>query len=139
VLKADLTPFSLTDAAGKVVVINSGASLDTSVSAVQTRRFNQEAAGLGERVKVIVILMDLPFAQKRFCSAEKITELKALTDHREASLGTAYGLLIKELRLLARAVLVIGMDGVLRYQRLVPEVGQEPDYGPALAEIRKLL
>jgi thiol peroxidase len=139
VLKADLTPFSLTDAAGKVVVINSVASLDTSVCAAQTRRFNREAAGLGERVKVVVISMDLPFAQKRFCSNEKITEVEALSDHREASFGTAYGLLIKELRLLARAVLVIGMDGVLRYQQLVPEVGQEPDYEPALTEIRKLL
>jgi thiol peroxidase len=132
VLKADLTPFSLTDAVGKVVVINSVSSLDTSVCAAQTRRFNQEAAGLGERVKVVVISMDLPFAQKRFCSDEKITEVEVLSDHREASFGTAYGLLIKELRLLARAVLLIGMDGVFRYQQLVPEVGQEPDYEAAL-------
>ena len=139
VLKADLTPFSLSEAAGKVVVINSVPSLDTSVCAAQTRRFNREAAALGDKVKVLVISMDLPFAQKRFCTDEKITEVEALSDHRDAAFGTAYGLLIKEVRLLARAVLVIGKDGVLRYQQLVSETGQEPDYEAALAEIRKLL
>jgi thiol peroxidase len=136
VLKADLTPFSLTDAAGKVVVINSVPSLDTSVCAAQTRRFNQEATGLGEGVEVVVISMELPFAQKRFCSDVKITEVEPLSDHREASFGPEYGLLIKELRLLARAVLVVGMDGA---QQLVPEVGQELDYEAELAEIRRLL
>lgn len=138
-LRADLTPFSLADAAGKVLVINSVSSLDTGVCAAQARRFNQEAAALGGSVKVLVISMDLPFAQKRFCTTEGIANLETLSDHRDASFGTAYGLLIKESRLLARAVLVIDRDGVLRYLQLVPEVGQEPDYDAALAEIRKLL
>jgi thiol peroxidase len=138
-LRGDLTPFSLGQAAGKMVVINSVPSLDTSVCAMQTRRFNQEAAGLGERVKVLVVSMDLPFAQKRFCATEGITNLETLSDHRDASFGTSYGLLIKELRLLGRAVLVIDKDGILRYQQLVPEVGQEPNYDEALAAIRKLL
>ena len=138
-LRGDLTPFSLGQVGGKVVVINSVPSLDTPVCAMQTRRFNQEAAGLGERVKVLVVSMDLPFAQKRFCATEGIANLETLSDHRDASFGSSYGLLIKELRLLGRAVLVIDKDGVLRYQQLISEVGQEPNYDEALAAIRKLL
>jgi len=138
-LRGDLSQFSLADAAGKVVVINSVPSLDTSVCAAQARRFNVEAAGLGARVKMLVISMDLPFAQQRFCTTEGIANLETLSDHRDAAFGTAYGLLIKELRLLARAVLAIDGKGVLRYVQLVPEVGQEPDYDAALTEIRKLL
>ncbi len=110
---------------------NSVPSLDTPVCAAQARRFNQEATALGDDVKVIVVSMDLPFAQSRFCSTEGIANLETVSDHRDASFGAAYGLLIKELRLLARAVLVIGKDGTLRYQQLVPEVAQEPDYGAA--------
>jgi thiol peroxidase len=139
VLRGDLTPFSLTDVAGHAVVINSVGSLDTAVCAAQTRRFNEEAAGLGEQVRVLVISMDLPFAQKRFCSTEGIANLETLSDHRDASFGTAYGLLIKETRLLARAVLVIDRAGVVQYVQLVPEVGQEPDYDDAMTAIRKVL
>jgi thiol peroxidase len=138
-LRGDLSPFSLADLSGKVVVVNSVTSLDTAVCASQARRFNQEAAALGDHVKVLVISMDLPFAQKRFCTTEGIANLDTLSDHRDASFGTAYGLLIKELRLLARAVLVIDANGVLRYVQLVPEVGQEPDYDAALAEVRKVM
>jgi thioredoxin-dependent peroxiredoxin len=83
--------------------------------------------------------MDLPFAQKRFCATEGIASLETLSDHRDASFGMAYGLLIREVRLLARAVLVIDREGVLRYQQLVPAVGQEPDYDAALKEIKKFL
>jgi len=117
-------------------VINSVPSLDTPVCAMQTRRFNEEAAALGSDVKVLVVSMDLPFAQQRFCATEGIANLETLSDHRDASFGTAYGMLIKELRLLARGVLVIDKDGVLRYQQLVPEVAQEPDYEAALAAIK---
>lgn len=135
-LRGDLSPFSLAQAAGKTVVINSVPSLDTPVCAMQTRRFNEEAAALGSDVKVLVVSMDLPFAQQRFCATEGIANLETLSDHRDASFGTAYGMLIKELRLLARGVLVIDKDGVLRYQQLVPEVAQEPDYEAALAAIK---
>jgi thiol peroxidase len=133
-----MTPFSLSQAAGKTVVINSVPSLDTPICAMQTRRFNQEAAGLGDNVKVLVISMDLPFAQQRFCATEGIANLETLSDHRDAAFGTAYGLLIKELRLLARSVLVIDDKGILRYQQLVSEVGQEPSYEEALAAIKAL-
>ena len=137
-LRGDMTSFSLSQVAGKIAVINSVPSLDTTPCAMQTRRFNEEAASLGDGVKVLVISMDLPFAQKRFCATEGIANLETLSDHRDASFGTAYGLLIKELRLLARAVLVIDKEGNLRYQQLVPEVGQEPNYEEALAAVKAL-
>jgi thiol peroxidase len=138
-LRNDLSPFSLADVSGKVLVVNSVPSLDTPVCAAQTRRFNEEAAHLGEQARVLVISMDLPFAQKRFCSTEGIANLDTLSDHRDASFGTAYGLLVKETRLLARAVLVIDRAGLVQYAQLVPEVGQEPDYDDAMTAIRKLL
>lgn len=137
-LRRDLSPFSLSGLAGKTVVINSVPSLDTPVCAMQTRRFNQEAAGLGDDVKVVVVSMDLPFAQSRFCATEGISNLETLSDHRDASFGTAYGLLIKELRLLARAILVVDGKGIVRYSQLVPEVGQEPNYEEALAAVKAL-
>ena len=135
-LRGDLSPFSLAQAAGKTVVINSVPSLDTPVCAMQTRRFNQEATALGSDVQIITISMDLPFAQKRWCGAAGVDKVVVVSDHRDASFGTSYGMLIKELRLLARGVLVIDKNGVLRYQQLVPEVAQEPDYEAALAAIK---
>ena len=135
-LRGDLSPFSLASRAGKTVVINSVLSLDTSTCATQARHFNQDAAALGDDVKVIVISMDLPFAQKRFCTTEGIANLETLSDHRDASFGTAYGMLIKELRLLARGILVIDKGGILCYQQLVPEASHEPEYTPALAAIK---
>lgn len=137
-LRRDLSSFSLAQTAGKVVVINSVPSLDTPVCATQTRRFNQEAAGLGPDTKVLVVSTDLPFAQGRFCTTEGIANLETLSDHRDVSFGTAYGLLIKELRLLARAVLVVDKGGVVRYMQLVPEIGQEPNYDEALAAVKAL-
>jgi len=137
-LRGDLSPFSLASAAGKTVVISSALSLDTSTCAAQARHFNQDAAALGDDVKVIVISMDLPFAQKRFCATEGIANLETLSDHRDASFGTAYGMLMKELRLLARGIFVIDKGGILRYQQLVPEASHEPEYAPALEAVREL-
>ena len=137
-LRGDLSPFALSGLTGKTVVINSVPSLDTPVCAMQTRRFNQETAGLGGDVKVVVVSMDLPFAQSRFCATEGISNLETLSDHRDAAFGTAYGLLIKELRLLARAILVVDGKGIVRYSQLVPEVGQEPNYEEALAAVKAL-
>jgi thiol peroxidase len=138
-LRSDLSSFSSAEVKGKVVAINAVPSLDTAVCALQTRRFNKEAAALGDAVKVLVVSMDLPFAQKRFCATEGIANLETLSDHRDAAFGLAYGLLIKEVRLLARAVLVIDRGGVLRYEQIVPAVGQEPDYEAALKVIRTFL
>jgi len=135
-LRADLSTFSLADVGDRAVVINSVPSLDTPVCQTQTRRFNQEAAALGPGVKVLVVSTDLPFAMHRFCATEGIADLETLSDHLECSFGLAYGLLMREFRLLARSVLVIDRSGILRYRELVPKSGQEPDYERALAEAR---
>ena len=138
-LDNDLKPVKLSSFAGKVVIISSVPSLDTPVCDLQTRRFNSEAAALGPEVAILTVSMDLPFAQKRWCGAAGVESLTTLSDHREAAFGLAYGLLIKELRLLARAVLVVDQKGVLSYQQLVPEVTQEPDYDAAIAAAKELL
>ncbi len=138
-LDTSLAPKRLADYAGQVVVISSVPSLDTPVCDLQTRRFNAEAAALGPRVTILTLSMDLPFAQKRWCGAAGVAAVTTLSDHRDASFGLAYGLLIKELRLLARAVLVIDQKGVVRYQQIVPEVATEPDYDAALAAVRQLV
>ena len=104
-----------------------------------TRRFNEEAAKLGSDVTVMTISMDLPFAQKRWCGAAGIQNVQTLSDHREASFGIAFGLLIKELRLLARAVFVVDRDGIIRYMQLVNELTSEPDYQAALNAVKGLM
>lgn len=138
-LRRDLSTFSFQELQGKVVVINAVPSLDTPVCATQTRTFNQRSSELGDDVRVLVISMDLPFAQGRFCATEGIAQLEVLSDHREASFALAYGLLIKELRLLARAVLVVDRKGMITYQELVPEIAQEPDYEAAIQAARAAL
>ena len=106
---------------------------------METRRFNTEAAELGSDIAILTVSMDLPFAQKRWCGAAGVDKVVTLSDHRNADLGKAYGVLIKELRLLARAVFVIDKQGVVRYTQLVKEVGDEPDYGAILEAARKLV
>ena len=137
-LDNDLKPVKLSDYRGKVVVVAAVPSLDTPVCDMETRRFNTEAAGLGEQVAILTVSMDLPFAQKRWCGAAGVEQVVTLSDHREAAFGQAYGLLINELRLLARAVLVLDREGVIRYYQLVEEVSQEPDYEAALRAVREL-
>ena len=124
---------------GQVCVIASVPSLDTPVCDIETRRFNDEAAGLGAAVKLLTISMDLPFAQKRWCGAAGVANLKTYSDHREASFGLAYGVLIKELRLLARAVFVVNQGGKLQHVQLVPELTNEPDYAAVLAAVKSCL
>ncbi len=134
----DLKPVRLSSLRGKVCVLLAVPSLDTPVCDVETRRFNQEAGKLGGDVVVCAVSMDLPFAQKRWCGAAGVENVMTLSDHREAAFGQAYGLLIKEVRLLARAVLVVDRDGLIGYQQLVPEVAQEPDYVAALAAVKSI-
>ncbi|MCX5675622.1 MAG: thiol peroxidase [Planctomycetota bacterium] len=138
-LDTGLAPVSLSSLRGKVVVIASVPSLDTPVCDLETRRFNQEAAALGPGVQVLTLSMDLPFAQKRWCGAAGVTNLKTLSDHRDAAFGMAYGVLIKELRLLARACFVVDRQGVIRYIQVVKEVGDEPDYAAVLDAVRKVV
>ena len=114
-------------------------SLDTPVCDMEVRRFNKEAAALSDKVRIAAVSCDLPFAQARWCGAAGVAAVSSLSDHRDVSFGTNYGVLIKELRLLARAVFVVGADGVLRYVQLVPEVTHEPDYDAVLEAVRKAL
>jgi len=123
---------------GDITVISVVMSLDTGLCDLQTKRFNKEAEKLGSDVKILTISMDLPFAQKRWCGTEGVTNVQTVSDHRDASFGTAYGLLIKELRLLARAVFVIDKDGIIQYAQIVSETSEHPDYDAVLEAVRKL-
>ena len=123
---------------GKNCILVSVPSLDTPVCDMESRRFNEEASRLGTDVAILIISMDLPFAQKRWCGAAGVTKVQTLSDHREASFGNAFGVLIKELRLLARAVFVVDKKGVIKYIQLVKEVTQEPNYQEVLDALKKL-
>jgi len=139
VLDNDLEPTDLSAYTGKVKVISVVPSLDTPVCDAQTRRFNVEAGNLGDDVVILTISMDLPFAQKRWCGAAGVDKVHTLSDYRDASFGMAYGMLIKELRLLARGVLVVDRDDVVRYAKLVKEVTNEPDYAEVLDAVKKVV
>ena len=138
-LDNDLQPVRLSSYRGKVCIISSVPSLDTPVCDMQTRRFNQEAGNLGAEVAVLTVSMDLPFAQKRWCGAAGVDKVMTLSDHREAAFGMAYGVLIKELRLLARAIFVVDKEGTIQYIHLVKEVTAEPDYEGVLGAVKKLV
>lgn len=139
VLDNDLNEVSIDDYAGKTRVICSVPSLDTDVCDRETRRFNEEAGKLGDGVAVLTISMDLPFAQKRWCGAAGVENVVTLSDHRDAAFGKAYGVLIKELRILARAVFVVDADGVVQYKELIDEITNEPNYEAALKAVNKLV
>ncbi|MDQ1336671.1 MAG: thioredoxin-dependent peroxiredoxin [Thermodesulfobacteriota bacterium] len=134
----DLSPVKLSSYRGKVCILSSVPSLDTPVCDMETRRFNQEAGGLGDNVAILTISMDLPFAQARWCGAAGVDKVVTLSDHRDAAFGEAYGILIKELRLLARAIFVVDREGIIQYVQLVKEMTQEPDYGSVLAAAKRL-
>jgi thiol peroxidase len=138
VIGKDLIPVKLSSFRGKVCVISSFPSLDTSVCDMMTRRFNEEAVALGEDVVVLAISMDLPFAQDRWCIAADVKNVNMFSDHRTASFGQAYGVLIKDLRLLARAVFVADKKGIVRYTQIVDELTDEPDYEAALQVVKEL-
>lgn len=135
---AGLSPFKLSDLAGKTVVVAVYPSIDTGVCAAQNRRFNAEANKMKE-VVVLSISCDLPFAQSRFCAAEGLENIKTISDHKDLDFGQKYGYWIKELRLLARGTVVIDKTGIVRYVEYVPEVTHEPDYEAALAVVKTLL
>jgi thiol peroxidase len=136
VVGVDLAPVRLADFKGKPLLLVSVPSLDTPVCSLEARRFDAEAKKLGDTVKILVISMDLPFAQARWAEEHKVDNITAASDHREASFGQAYGLLIKELRLLARAVLVVDRNGRVVHKEIVREVTNEPDYDKALLAVR---
>ncbi|WP_432823448.1 thiol peroxidase [Trichloromonas sp.] len=139
VVNNGLQPVSLADSKGKIRLITVVPSLDTPVCDAMTRKFNVEAAKLPDSVLVYTVSLDLPFAQKRWCGNAGIEKVQTLSDYQERSFGLNYGLLIDELKLLARAVLVIDQGDKIAYQEIVKEVTAEPDYAAALAATRALL
>lgn len=131
--------FSTVDSAayaGKVRIISSVPSLETSVCDMQTRRFNEEAAGLGENVVVLTISVDLPLTQKRWCGAAGVERVITLSDHKETAFSHAYGTHVKELRLCSRAVFVVDSQENIVHVQYLPAAGEEPDYDAALAAAR---
>jgi len=138
VLDNDSNPVSLENFKGRNLIIASVPSLDTPVCDLETHKFNDEAANLKPDALILTISMDLPFAQKRWCGAAGITKVKTLSDHRDASFGAAYGVLIKELRLLARAVFVVDKERTIRYAQLVNDIIREPNYKEVLDAVAKL-
>lgn len=136
VVDGGFAPVSLADFAGKRKLINVVSSLDTSICELQTKRFHEEAAKLPEEVAVLTISMDLPFAQSRFCTTHGIQKIRVLSDYRDAAFGLAYGVLIKESRLLARSIFVVDAQDAIGYVQIVPEISSHPDYEAALAAVR---
>ncbi len=135
----DLNKVKITSYRGKVCVISTVPSLDTPVCDMETRRFNQEAADLGDDVVIVTVSMDLPFAQKRWCGAAGVDRVVTLSDYYDASFANSYGVLIKELRLLARAVFVVDKKGVVQYVQLVKEVATEPNYDEVIGAVKRLI
>ncbi|MEI7903988.1 MAG: thiol peroxidase [Candidatus Firestonebacteria bacterium] len=131
-------PVKLSDTAGKVRLLSVVPSLDTPVCDLQTQRFESEAASVPGNTVIYTISMDLPFAQDRYCSAHMIAKLKTLSDHLDASFGAAYGVLIKEMRLLSRSIFIIGADGLVKYAEYVKDISSHPDYEKALKALREI-
>lgn len=132
---ADLSDYTLASGAGKTRIIATVPSLDTPVCDLETKRFNEEASKLAN-VEVVCVSMDLPFAQKRWCGAANVDKVITASDHRDASFGKNYGVLISGGpldRVLARAVFVIGADNKLRHVEYVPSIGEQPNYDAVLA------
>ncbi len=138
-LANDLSAVKLSDQQGSVCVICTVPSLDTPVCDTEIRKFNEETTKLGSDVKVLAVSTDLPFAQARWCGAAGIENVQTLSDHRDVVFGEAFGVLIKELRLLARAIFVLDKQGILKYIQLVDEVTSEPDYEAALNAVKSLV
>lgn len=127
------------DLLGKPTIISVVPSVDTGVCAIQTKRFNQELAALGDQVHAVTVSRDLPFAHNRFCGAEQIKSLKMGSDYQNGNFGNAFGVMIDELKLLARSVFVLDKQGQVVYGEIVPEVTHEPNYAAALDALKKAL
>lgn len=137
--KNDLSEFNSEDLKGKVVVYSIAPSLDTSVCAIQAKKFNHDALDLSDDVAIVTITEDLPFAQERFCANEDIKNLEMVSDYKEREFGDKYGFLIDELKLLARGVIIVDKEGVIQHVEYVPEVTNEVDFEAALDAVKKLV
>lgn len=135
----DMSDLSINNFKGKVVIISTIPSLDTPVCSIETKRFNEEASNLSDSVVILTVSRDLPFAQKRWCAAEGVSKVVTASDYKHRSFGSAFGVEIKELGLLARAIFVVGKDGKITHTEYVQEIAQEPDYSLALNAAKKAL
>jgi thiol peroxidase len=134
-----LTKFNLLgDTAGKTRLVSVVPSIDTGICDAQTRRMNEEAAGLGDNVIILTVSADLPMAQSRWCGAAGVDKVKMLSDHHDMAFGKAYGTWVNELRLDQRAIFVIDGNDKVRYVEYVPEIAQHPDYDAALAALKEI-
>ena len=129
---------TLGDSAGKVRLISVVPSLDTGICDAQTRRFNEEAAKFDDNVVVYTVSVDLPLAQKNWCTHAGVDKVQMLSDYRHMSFGSAYGTYIKELRIEQRAVFIVDAANTIRYIEYVPQIGQHPDYDAALAALKEV-
>ena len=139
VISNEMEEVSLDDFSDKIKIITSFPSLDTPVCDLQVKEFNKRAAGLSSEVVILGISKDLPFAQKRFCQANEIEAVKVLSDYNFSSFGINYGLLIKELNLLARAILIVDKNNRLRYLQVVDEITNQPSYDECLTNLEEVL
>lgn len=131
-------PINLTDFKGKTILISAVPSLDTGVCALQTKRFNSEVSHFSDDVVMLTISTDLPFAQKRFCKVENVENIKVLSDSVWRDFGEKYGLLIEDYGLLARAIFIVDAEGKLKYQEVVPNIAQHPNYDAALEALKTI-
>jgi len=138
VLDNDLLPRTLEDFRGKVKLISVVPSLDTRICDLQTKKFNEIAAETSDGVIILTISADLPFAQKRWCGTEGVDRVITLSDHRDTDFGLQYGVLIKELRLLNRAIFLVDEKDIIRYSEIVEENHNHPDYDKALEALREI-
>ena len=138
VLDNDLNAVKLSSFRGKICVISAVPSLDTPTCDMETRRFNETAGQLGDDVVILTVSTDLPFAQKRWCGSAGVDKVITLSDHRDAVFGSAFGVLIKELRLLARSIFVVDRDGIIQYIQHVKELSEEPDYDAVIEAVKKI-
>ena len=127
------------DLKGKPTLISVVPSLDTPVCAIQTKKFNEQVAALGDRINALTVSLDLPFAQNRFCGAETIKNMRVGSDYQDRTFGKNWGMLIEELKILARGAFVLDKQGKVVYAEQVKEVGQEPDYEAAMAALKNQL
>jgi thiol peroxidase len=134
----DMQPFKTSSLKGKTTIIATVPCLATSVCDTMTRRFNQEASKLNSDINIITVSMDLPFTLKNWCGAAGISNIKVLSDHKEALLGKSLGILIKEWRMLARSVFIIDAKGSIKHIHIVNEIADQPDYSKILEEVKQL-
>jgi thiol peroxidase len=136
VVDKNFSPVKLSDFANQTLLISVVPSLDTGVCSIQTKRFNDEAATLPKNITTLTISNDLPFAQKRFCDSEGVNSMTVLSDSVWRDFGTKYGLLIKNMGLLTRAIFIINNQGEIVYKELVTNISQQPNYDKALTQVR---